>query len=118
MSLPPFVYQHGIQTVKYLYDLYGYDQLIKHIEVIHHIYNSTTPVTPITHDTHVAPVAHATESIEEPVKNIIIQSDKPTHSRPELTDETQCKHLVRGGQRCAVRRKKGSDFCLRHSEEK
>lgn len=112
MSLPPFVYHHGIQTIHYLYDLYGYDQLLKEIEVIHHIRQRTVPeVTPVKQE--VASVI----SEEEPIKNIVIQSDKKIHESIELTDETRCTHLVRGGQRCAVRRKKGLDFCHRHIPE-
>lgn len=102
MSLPPYAYQYVVHTIDYLFDLCGEEQLMKQIELVRHIRqrNTTSQITAI-------PVV---EPVEEPVKNVIIQPKEPE----EVTDDVYCKHMVRGGTRCAVRRKKGSNFCSRH----
>jgi hypothetical protein len=111
MSLPPFVYQHGIQTIKYLYDLYGYEQLIKEIKIIHHIHGSSNE------DVHEIPIPQ--EPIE--VKNVIIECNpdpKEKYERIPLTPEIQCTSLLKNGKQCSSHRKKSSLFCIRHDPQK
>lgn len=108
MSLPPFIYQHGVHTIQYLYDLYGYEKLLQEIEVIHHIRRPSS----------VEPVIESKDEI----KNVVIQPkevsvDKKINTDPPSPPPTEiikCAAMLSNGTPCGVRRKKSSEYCQRH----
>jgi hypothetical protein len=119
MSLPPFVYKNAIQSIQYLYDLYGYEQLLKEINLVHHIHQHTLSEPSVSHENESTP-APKPQSSEEETKNIVIQpkesADKKGNDPVLITDEVRCTQTLSNGQRCGVRRKKSSEYCQRHHD--
>lgn len=112
MSLPPFIHQHGIQSIHYLYELYGYEQLMKEIHVIHHIRQSTYSTLPPVPENEVVP-NDALDMNQDPPSN------EPSHyKRVNVISEHLCSTLLKNGKQCSSSRKKGFTTCSRHIETK
>ena len=116
MSSDPITYSFCTQSIRYAYQIIGYDALLKEINFIHHLHTSQTtlPSQPTS------PILIQTDTVPSPSKNVIIQPDtRKTYTRSTLPTELRCTSTVRGGLQCTFQRDTSKNeqntTCSRHT---
>ncbi len=115
-------YKFCIESLRYVYNIIGYDNAIKELNFIHHLNSNTSNVIqhviqePISelHNEHKV----ISEIIETPSenKNIVIQPSNTKYARPIISDEERCETILSTGKRCTLRKAENCSNCGRHTK--
>jgi hypothetical protein len=118
-------YKFCLESIRYAYEIIGYDAIIKELNFIKHL-NSAT-------DTHNQNKSFPNiincsvpEQVDEPIqekdikitentqKNIIIEHKK--YMRDELPNNMRCQTILPTGKQCTLKRAEQSNNCTRHTK--
>jgi hypothetical protein len=119
-------YAFCTETLRYAYQIMGYDAIRKEIDFIHHLHASRESVlspssNPVVVDAE--PVMEVMET-EENVKQLVIpvaaSESSSKYARTEVPDELRCTAIVKkdGEHRCTYKRDPSNkQFCTRHARQ-
>ena len=119
-------YNFCIESLRYAYNIIGYDAIVKELNYIHYLYSSNKQDSP---NQHLNKIEHidkldnidASEEVNEVInpsenKNIIIQQTKTKYVRSPISDDERCETVLSTGKRCTLRRSDNCNNCGRHSK--
>lgn len=122
MSSDSITYSFCTQSIRYAYQIIGYDALLKEINFIHHLHTSQTalPSEPTAPSQSTSPILIQNDPVPLPSKNVIIQPDtRKTYTRSTLPNELRCTATIRGGVQCTFQRDTSQNeqnkTCSRHT---
>lgn len=120
-------YKFCIDSLRYVYHIIGYDNILKELNFIRHIdshnNNNNTNNTNILQEKQ---TINKIEQINEVIipdtvetlsenKNIIIQPNNK-YARTIISDEERCETILSTGKRCTLRKAENCVNCSRHTK--
>lgn len=118
-------YKFCLESIRYAYEIIGYDAIIKELNFIKHL-NSTTDTYSQNKTFPTVINNSVSEKVEEHIqekeikttdntqKNIIIEHKK--YMRDELPNELRCQTILPTGKQCTLKRAEQSNNCTRHTK--
>lgn len=117
-------------SLRHIYNIMGYDAIIKEIQFIHHLYgtnnipvdsiptNNICDIEPVKDDdTESIPqneIIDNTNSVNEcPIKTV---SYTKKYSRKEVADKDRCDFILPTKKRCSLTKDTYSNMCSRHTK--
>jgi hypothetical protein len=121
-------YNFCIENLRYIYQIIGYDNVLKEINFIHYLNSSNNIIHAQNDDKPEKNInIEKTENINEVIipeivnntsdnKNIIIQPNNSKYARTIISDEDRCQTILSTGKRCTLRKTDNSSNCSRHTK--
>lgn len=117
MSVNNTTYKFCVESLRYIHTILGYDTIIKELNFIQHLHNSSIPeiVQPKKQEekVEIKEEVKQEDDVKETTKNIVIETK---HSRIEHLDEHRCEFILSTGTRCSFKKTHNST-CSRHASK-
>lgn len=114
MSVDNTTYKFCVESLRYIHTMLGYDTIIKELNFIQHIHNSSISeiVQPKKQEDKVEIKEEVKQDdVNETTKNVVIEAK---YTRIEHSDENRCDQILPTGARCSFKRTHDSK-CGRHA---
>lgn len=115
-------YKFCVESLRYAYEIIGYDNILKEINFIHYL--NTSNKTELTLklekidkvDEINQVIIPDIVNIPSENKNIVIQPSNTKYVRTTISDEERCDTILSTGKRCTLRKSDNSNNCGRHTK--
>ncbi len=129
MPVDNTTYNFCIESLRYIYNIIGYDSIIQELKFIQHL---NTPSKTECIPEYIARAMLGTDDMTEyeyfdndvseveqdatSNKNIVIETKSNKYARTELSDEVRCDTILPTGKRCTFKKLDKSNKCSRHTK--
>lgn len=120
-------YNYCVESLRYIYNMIGYDNAINELNFIKHLQSKSTPVSASSNILETQKQDSVSELVKDDTKNsnssicdnknIIIQPSSSKYARNTIPDEDRCETILSNGKRCTFKRADtSSSNCSRHTK--